>query len=76
LLLLWRLVDKHGLSLRIQLMKSLCQHTLILVVEHIPTQSESIRGIEHVRLEQLRVPLADMLQGPALNNMVCDILNW
>jgi hypothetical protein len=57
-------------------MQRLCQHTLIPVVEHIPTQSERIRGTEHVRLEQLRVPLADMLQGPALNNMVCDIFNW
>jgi hypothetical protein len=32
-------------------------------------------GTQHVRLEQLRVPLADMLQGPTLNNMVCDIFN-
>jgi hypothetical protein len=85
LLLLWRLSDKHDLPLLIQLMQRLCQHTLIPVVEHIPTQSERIRGTEHVRLEQptcMSIGRPSMLPSPprsnhhSSNRKCCSVSGW
>jgi hypothetical protein len=74
--LLWRLPGKQCLPLTVQILQRLGQHTLVLVVEHKPSQGVGIWSTQHVWQQQLRVPHTYMLQAGTLNHVVCHIFNW